>query len=97
MLECDHMVTWDDFKVLGRESNHWFLEIKESLLIKRDKCHLLIRIFTLTNCFYFNLRSVSMTFIAHCFAKFEYLIVNCVDNIILIKFLLQIIIDVNVT
>ena len=37
MLECDHIVTWDDFKVLGRESNHWLLEIKESLFIKRDK------------------------------------------------------------
>ena len=37
MLECDHTVTWDDFKVLGRESNHWLMEIKESLFIKRDK------------------------------------------------------------
>ena len=37
ILECDHIFTWDDFKVLGRESNHWHLEIKESLFIKRDK------------------------------------------------------------
>ena len=37
MLDCNHMVAWDDFKVLGRESNHWLLEIKESLFIKRDK------------------------------------------------------------
>ena len=37
MLDCNHMVTWDDFKVLGRESNHWLLEIKETLFIKRDK------------------------------------------------------------
>ena len=37
MLECDHIVTWDDFKVLGRGSNRWLLEIKESLFIKRDK------------------------------------------------------------
>ena len=29
MLDCSHMVTWDDFKVLGRESNHWLLEIKD--------------------------------------------------------------------
>ena len=36
MLDCNHMVSWDDFKVLGRESNHWLLEIKESLFIKRD-------------------------------------------------------------
>ena len=25
MLDCNHMVTWDDIKVLGRESNHWQL------------------------------------------------------------------------
>ena len=37
MLDCNHVVAWDDFKVLGRESNHWFLEIKESLFIKRDR------------------------------------------------------------
>ena len=37
MLKCDHIVTWDDFKVLGRESNHWLSEIKECLFIKRDK------------------------------------------------------------
>ena len=83
MLECDHIVTWDDFKVLGRESNRWLLKIKECLFIKRDKpYHYLIRIFTLRNCFYFNLRFVSSTFIAHCFAKFEYLIVNCFELII---------------
>ena len=37
MLVCDHKVSWEDFKILGRESNHWLLEIKESLFIKRDK------------------------------------------------------------
>ena len=37
MLDCNPIVSWDDFKVLGRESNHWLLEIKESLFIKRDK------------------------------------------------------------
>ena len=36
MLDRNHMVAWDDFKVLGREPNNWFLEIKESLFIKRD-------------------------------------------------------------
>ena len=36
MHDCNHMVAWDDFKVLGRESNHWLLEIKESLFIKKD-------------------------------------------------------------
>ena len=33
----DDFKDWDDFKVLERESNRWLLEIKESLLIKRDK------------------------------------------------------------
>ena len=37
MLDCNHVVAKDDFKVLGRESNHWLLEIKESLFIKRDR------------------------------------------------------------
>ena len=37
MFDCNHLVAWDDFKVLGRESNHWLLEIKESLFIKRDR------------------------------------------------------------
>ena len=37
MLDCNHIVTWDDFKVLGRESNHWLLEFKESLFIKGDR------------------------------------------------------------
>ena len=36
MLDCNHMVAGDVFKVLGRESNHWLREIKEILLIKRD-------------------------------------------------------------
>ena len=36
MLDCNHVVAWDDFKVLGRKSNHWLLENKESLFIKRD-------------------------------------------------------------
>ena len=40
MLECDHIVTWDDFRVLEKESNHWLLDIKESLFIKRDKSSL---------------------------------------------------------
>ena len=37
MLDCNHVVAWDDFKILGRESNNWLLEIKESLFIKRDR------------------------------------------------------------
>ena len=35
MLNCNHVVAWDDFQVLGRDTNHWLLEIKESLFIKR--------------------------------------------------------------
>ena len=37
ILDCNLVVSWDDFKVLGRESNHWLLEIKESLFVKRDR------------------------------------------------------------
>ena len=33
MLDSNHIVAWDDL-VLGRESNHWLLEIKESLFVK---------------------------------------------------------------
>ena len=40
MPNCKHVVAWNDFKVLRRESNHWLLEIKESLFIKRDKSSL---------------------------------------------------------
>ena len=41
MLDCNHVVAWDDFKVLERESNHWLLEIKiKSLFIKRDRLSL---------------------------------------------------------
>ena len=29
MLDYNHVVVWNDFKVLGKESNHWFLEIKD--------------------------------------------------------------------
>ena len=34
MLDYNHIVSWDDFKVLGRESNHWLLVIKVSYLLK---------------------------------------------------------------
>ena len=47
MLDCNYLVTWDDFKVLGRESNHWLLEIKESLFIKRDRPSLNKNIYSL--------------------------------------------------
>ena len=36
MLDCDHIVAWEGFSIIGRESNHYLLEIKESLFIKRD-------------------------------------------------------------
>ena len=37
MLDCKHLVACDDFRVLRRECNHWLLEIKDSLFIKRDR------------------------------------------------------------
>ena len=37
MLNCNHTVAWEDFSIIGRESNHYLLETKESLFIKRDK------------------------------------------------------------
>ena len=40
MLYCNNVVDYDDFKVLGRGSNYWLLEIKESLFIKRDRTSL---------------------------------------------------------
>ena len=40
ILDSNHIVDWEDFKVLGRESNHWLLQIKESLFIKRDRSSL---------------------------------------------------------
>ena len=40
ILDCDHVVAWHDFKVLWRESNHWVLEIKESLFIQIDRSQL---------------------------------------------------------
>ena len=36
MLNCDHTVAWEDLPIIGRESNHYLLETKESLFIKRD-------------------------------------------------------------
>ena len=36
MLNCDHTVVWEDFSIIGRESNHYLLETKESLFINRD-------------------------------------------------------------
>ena len=37
MLNCNHTVAWEDFSIIGRESNHYLLETKESLFIKRDE------------------------------------------------------------
>ena len=36
MLDCDHIVTWEDASIIGRESSYCLLETKESLFIKRD-------------------------------------------------------------
>ena len=40
MLDCDHIVAWEDFSIIGRESNHYLLETKESLFIKRNNSSL---------------------------------------------------------
>ena len=36
MFNCDHTLAWEDFSIIGRKSNHYLLETKESLFIKRD-------------------------------------------------------------
>ena len=40
MLDCDHIVAWEDFFIIGRESNHYLLETEERLSIKRDNLSL---------------------------------------------------------
>ena len=37
MLVCDHKVVQEDFKFLGNESDRYLLELKECLVIKRDR------------------------------------------------------------
>ena len=34
MWNCNHVVAWEDFSIISRESNHYLLETKESLLLK---------------------------------------------------------------
>ena len=36
MLDCSHVVAWEDFSIIDRGSNQFLLETKESLFIKRD-------------------------------------------------------------
>ena len=36
MWNSNHVVAWEDFSIISRESNHYLLETKESLFIKRD-------------------------------------------------------------
>ena len=37
LLFCNHLTSYDDFSILTRESKKFLLEMKESLLIIRDK------------------------------------------------------------
>ena len=37
MLNCEHQVACENFRILGTESNKFILELKESLFTKRDK------------------------------------------------------------
>ena len=53
MLDCNHMVTWDDFKVLGRGLIIGFWSLRRVYSLKGISLRL-IRIFTPRNCFYFN-------------------------------------------
>ena len=46
MLFCDHVISYDNFSILGCESNHYLLELKESLFIKRDRPSLNKNIFS---------------------------------------------------
>ena len=34
ITDCDHAVAWEDFSIIGRESNHYLLEAKESFFLK---------------------------------------------------------------
>ena len=36
-LQCDYVISFDNFDVLGSETNNFRLLIKENLLTKRDK------------------------------------------------------------
>ena len=40
MLDCDHTAAWEEFSITGRELNHYLLETKENLFIKRDNSSL---------------------------------------------------------
>ena len=37
MLNCEHQVACENFRILWTESNKFILELKESLFTKRDK------------------------------------------------------------
>ena len=37
LLFCNHSASYDDFSILKRENKKFLLELKESLLIMRDK------------------------------------------------------------
>ena len=37
ILDCNHIVAWDDFIVLRRESINWPLEVTDNLFINREK------------------------------------------------------------
>ena len=37
LLLCNHSASYDDFSILTRENKKFLLELKESLLIMRDK------------------------------------------------------------
>ena len=46
LVVCDHNILHEDFKFLGKESNRYLLELKESLFIKKDKSSLNKNLYT---------------------------------------------------
>ena len=53
MLDCNHMVAWDDLKYWGGSLIIGFWRLRRVYLLKEIGFRL-IRIFTPRNCFYFN-------------------------------------------
>ena len=74
-LQCDCVISFDDFDVLASDTNNFRLLIKESLLIKRDKPVLnriiksfplnLFDSFNFTNSYYYIIRIVYSFTLVH--------------------------------
>ena len=40
MLNCDHIVAWEGFSIIGREPNHYLLKTKENLFFEQGNTSL---------------------------------------------------------